>query len=320
MPCSLFVALASSLACPAHAQEPFPSKPITLIVPYTAGGPTDVMGRLAAKAIKDRLNQPVIVENVPGAASNVGAARVARSAPDGYTLLLGTSVTFAINPNLYKSLPYDARTDFAPVTAIALTPSVLLINASLPFNDVGDLIDFARRNPGKLRYASYGYGSVGHLNGAQLAARAGIDLQHIPYKGSAEAIRDLMGGYVDLAFDPVMTAVSNMKSSKLRALGITSAERSPALPRLATIAEQGLPGFEYAGWYGIVAPAGTPPAVLDKLNAALVAGLQDPEIARTLIASGTSPAPMSQQEFASLIRSTYDKSKRLIAEYGLTPN
>src|SRR4029453_1006317 len=258
----------------AHPADP--PKPVRVVVPFPAGGTTDILARAAAQKLSETWGQQAIVDNRPGAGGNIGAELVAKSAPDGYTLLMGTVGTHAINASLYPKMPYDHVKDFAPVILVAGVPNVLVVHPSLPVNSVQELIAYAKANPGKLNFASSGNGTSIHLSGELFKVMTGVQMTHVPYKGSAPALQDLIGGQVQLMFDNLPPSPPQIKAGKLRALGVTSAARAPALPDLPTIAESGLPGFEASSWFGVLVPAGTPPSIVTKLNAEIAKWLPAP--------------------------------------------
>src|SRR5271166_4588940 len=253
-----FIVLAV-IAAGAGAQT-YPTKPIRLVVPFPAGGTTDILAREVGQRLSVSLGQSVIVDNRPGAAGNIGSELVAKSAPDGYTLLMATVGTHAINPSLYARMPYDHVKDFTPVVLVAGVPNVLEVTPSLPVYTVADLIKLAKEKPGQINFASSGSGTSIHLSGELFKTMAGVDMTHVPYKGSAAAITDLIGGQVQVMFDNLPSSLPQIKAGKLRAIAVTSAQRAPALPDVPTIAESGLPGFEATSWFGVVAPAGPAPA------------------------------------------------------------
>lgn len=283
-----------------HAQQPFPHKPVMLVVPFPPGGPTDAMARTLAAEIRDQLGQPVIVENRAGAGGNIGAEYVARAEADGYTLLFGTSGPLAINASLYRKIGYDPVKSFAPVIQVGYLPNILVVNPAVPAKDAKELIAYAKANPGKLSYASSGNGASSHLAGVLFNATTGTDLQHIPYKGTGPALNDLLGGQVGMSFTDVLTALPYVKAGKLRALGVTTAARSQALPDVPTLAEQGVTGYDVSVFFGIVAPAGTPAATLDKLNKAFASALASPKVKQLFTSQGlestkdTSPAQLGR--------------------------
>ncbi|MDM0000113.1 tripartite tricarboxylate transporter substrate binding protein [Variovorax sp. J22P240] len=279
----------------AHAQT-FPTKPVTLVVPFPPGGPTDAMARTLAAEIKDHLGQPMIVENRAGAGGNIGADYVARAEADGHTLLFGTSGPLAINASLYRKINYDPVKSFTPVIQIGHLPNILVVNPAVPAKDVRELIAYAKAHPGKLSYASSGNGASSHLAGVLFNGIAGTDLQHVPYKGTGPALNDLLGGQVSMSFTDVLTALPYVKAGKLRALGIATAQRSQALPDLPTLAEQGVTGYDVSVFFGIVAPAGTPPATVAKLNKAFADALATPKVKQLFASQGLEPAPSSTPE------------------------
>lgn len=286
---SLFLTtlLSLALAPVAQAQDSPSGKPLMLVVPFPPGGPTDAMARSIAKEVTGELGQPVIVENRPGAGGNIGAEFVAHAPPDGSTLLFGTSGPLAINTSLYKNrLNYNPLQSFAPIINVGYLPNVLIVNPTVPVRTVQELIAYSKANPGKLTFASSGNGASSHLAGVMFNRLAGTDLQHVPYKGTGPALNDLLGGHVSMAFTDVLTAIPFVKSGKLQALGVTTAAPSRALPGVPTIASQGVKGFDVSVFFGIVAPAGTPPAVVAKLNKAFAAALQKPALSKMLAGQG----------------------------------
>lgn len=302
---------------PAFAQKDFPSKPISMIVTYPPGGPTDAMARTIAAALKTSLGQTVVVENRAGAGGNIGAEAVARAQPDGYTLMFGTSAPLAINVSLYRKIHYDPVTSFAPVIQIGQLPNVLVVNASVPARNVGELIAYSKANPGKLTYASSGNGASSHLAGVLFNNLAGTDFQHIPYKGTGPALNDLLGGQVSMTFTDVLTALPFIRSGKVRALGVTTKTRSQALPDLPTVAEQGVPGFDVSVFFGVVAPAGTPPDVIAKLNAAFAQALQQPQVRQTLKDQGLEFAPStSPAQLAGFVKAEVGKWRGVVKQSG----
>jgi tripartite-type tricarboxylate transporter receptor subunit TctC len=285
------IALAGTAA---RAADNYPTRPPQLIIPFAAGGPTDVVGRIMAGKMGQVLGQTVVVEDKAGAGGNIGGDYVAKSTPDGYTLLFATVSTNAINPGIYRSMPYDAIKDFTPVARVGVTPTLLLVNPSVPATDVKSLIALIKANPGKYNYGSSGTGSILHLCGEEFKAMAGgLEITHVPYKGSAPMDTDLMGGQITMAFDATPTALPLAQSGKLRALGAGMLKRLSALPDLPTVDEQGLKGYECYTWNAILAPAGTPKPVVDKLNAAANMALADPQVIDSLIKAGVDPTPGS---------------------------
>lgn len=284
----------------AHAQE-FPTKAITLIVPYAPGGTNDIIARSVAAKMSTNIGKPVVVENRSGAGGNVGSHFVAKAAPDGYTLLTAPIGILAINKWLYSNLGYDPDKEFAPITLAGSVPNVLLVNPSVPAADIKELISYAKGHPKDITFASMGTGTTGHLNGEMLKMLANVDIQHVPYRGSAPALQDLMGGHVKIMFDNLPTALPLAKSGKLKAFAVTSATRSSSLPDVPTLQESGVAGFDATAWFGFVAPAATPKPIMDKLNAEMVKALKDPEVADKLQAQGVTIVANTQAEFADVI-------------------
>jgi tripartite-type tricarboxylate transporter receptor subunit TctC len=300
----------------AHA-EAFPDKPIVLVIPFPPGGPTDAMARTLAAEMQNRLGQPMIVENRAGAGGNIGAEYVARATPDGQTLLFGTSGPLAINASLYRKINYDPVKSFAPVIQVGHLPNILVVNPAVPAKTVKELIAYAKANPGKLSYASSGNGASSHLAGVLFNGSAGIDLQHIPYKGTGPALNDLLGGQVSMSFTDVLTALPYVKTGKLRALGVTTTERSQALPDVPTVAEQGVPGYDVSVFFGIVAPAGTPPDRIAKLNQAFVEVLDTPKVKQLFASQGLEPAPSSTpQQLGKFIQAQVTKWAGVVKQAG----
>jgi len=274
----------------AKADDTYPNRPVRIIVSFSAGGPTDIVGRVFAQKLSELLGQQFFVENKVGAGGNIGADQVAKSPPDGYTLLVATVSTHAINPGLYSKMPYDPIKDFAPVAHVGITPTTLNVHPSIPVKNVNEWIALAKANPGKYTYGSSGLGSILHLCGEQFKALAGgLEIQHVPYRGSAPMMGDLVGGQISMAFDATPTALPQIQSGGIRALGAGMAERMRVLPDLPTLQEQGLKGFECYTWNAILAPAGTPPAVVDKLAAAIKVALDDPSVFKRLQEAGVDP-------------------------------
>lgn len=266
-----------SLGNPAQAQN-FPDRVITLVVPFAAGGSTDVVARVIAQKMGDDLGQQVVVENIAGAGGNLGADRVARAEPDGYTVLMGTVATHALNPLILKTKPYDPEKDFAPISLLVVVPNVLVVNPKLPVNTVAELVALLKAEPDKYAYASSGNGTPLHLSGELFKSMAGVSMQHVPYKGSGPALNDLLGNQVSIMFDNLPSSSGHIKSATLRALGVTTKERASSFPDVPTIAET-VPGYETYTWNALFAPAGTPPEAIDRLNAAAKKALADPSVA-----------------------------------------
>ena len=294
---TLIVALAAA-AAPAWAQD-YPNRPITLIVPFPPGGSTTIVARIIADKMSETLGQQIIVDNRAGAGGTVGSKAAARSAPDGYTILLGYTGTLAIGPSLYANVGYDPRRDFEPIGRIGTAPNTLVVHPSFQVHSVAELIAYAKSNPGKVNYGSAGVGTVSHVCGEYFATAAGIKLTHIPYKGTGPAITDLLGGHIPMAFAPIPATHENAKNGNLRMLAVTSAERSTLVPEVPTIAESGVAGFEAVLRYGLVAPAGTPRAIIDRLNKELKAALASDELRRRLAIEGAEPLPSSPEEYGA---------------------
>ncbi|OZI34281.1 hypothetical protein CAL29_12120 [Bordetella genomosp. 10] len=310
--------LAAMLLFPlAAAAQSYPDKPIHLIVPFPPGGVADIIARPIAEKLAVSLGQPVIVENRGGATGTIGAAFVAHSTPDGYTLLLGTTNEIAMSPTLYGTLPYDPTKDFAPVSIVARFPNVLVVGASLKAAKVADLTAQAKARPGSLTFASSGQGSTNHLTAELYQTEAGVRVTHIPYKGGGPALVDLTGGHVDAMFATLPSAVTLIKAGKLHALAVTGEQRSPALPDVPTMRESGLPGVVVTTWNGVIAPAGTPPAVVDKLAQALKQAVADPDIQQKFAAVGAETSYTPPQAFAGIIRDDYARWSAVIRKAGI---
>jgi len=312
--CSAIILSFTSLAASAQT---YPVKPIRLIVPYPPGGPTDLVGRSMAQKLGESLGQTVVVENRAGAASAVGTEVAARSAGDGYTLLLGTSAGFCINPALGTKLPYDPERDFSPISLLVINPQILVVHPSLPVNSVKSLIALAKSRPGQLNYASVGNASPQHLGMEMLKSMTGISMVHVPYKGTAPAVTDILAGNVSLMFNSMPSVLPQANAGKLRGIAVGSARRSPAAPDIPTVAEAGVPGFEYVTWYGLFAPAGTPREIIGRLNALVVKTLADPEISKRFSTQGAEPMSNSPEQLAQYRRSEFERWRKLIAELKL---
>ncbi len=293
-----------------------PNKPVRVVVPLSPGGSTDAVVRMLVPKLAEALGQPVVIENRPGAGGNLGADVVAKSAPDGYTLLIGTSTSHGVNPSLYANMPYDAARDFAPITLIGHVPFILMANPGLGVHSVQELVRLAREKPGQISYASSGNGTSSHLAMEMLKTMAGINILHVPYKGTAPANQDLMGGHVSLQFDGVTAALPMLRSGRVVGLGVTSAKRVGAAPDMAPIAEAGFPGFEYTAWVGLLAPAGTPRPVVERLNAAMVKILVSPDIVRKLSEVGFEVASSTPEAFGTFIQSEIVKLGKLVRASG----
>ena len=302
------------------AAQAYPTKPIRLVVPYTAGGSSDFVARQMAQKMSEGLGQTVVVENKPGVSGITGTELVARSAPDGYTLALVGMTTHASNSWLYKKLPYDPIKDFAPVSVAIVSPLVLVVHPDVPAKNVQELIAYAKANPGKVNYGSAGVGNTLHLAGELFKSRANIDIVHVPYKGASAAMGDLLGGRIQMMIDLVQTPLPNIQAGKLRPLGTTGAQRVALLPDVPTIAEQGLPGFQFATWIGIAAPAGTPKPIVDRLHAEMVKALAMPDLQAAFAKQGMQVAPSASPEaFAQFMKSEHDRLGELIKNAGIQP-
>ncbi len=314
---ALGAGVALVLAPLAGAQVPaYPTKPIRLVVPFPPGGATDILARAVAQKLTEAWGQQVIVDNRPGAGGNIGSELVAKAAPDGYTLEMGTVGTHAINASLYAKMPYDHVKDFVPVILVAGVPNVLVVHPSVPVNSVAELIAYAKANPGKLNFASSGSGTSIHLSGELFKVMAGVQMTHVPYKGSAPAMQDLLGGQVQLMFDNLPPSLPQIKAGKLKALAVTSVTRAPALPDTPTVAEAGLPGFEASSWFGVLAPAGTPPAIVAKLNAEIAKWLATPEAKEKMLALGANAVGGPPEDFAKHIAVETAKWAKVVKESG----
>ena len=314
-------AAALALAWPAaQAADAYPSKPIRLIVPFAAGGPTDVMGRIVGQIITDATQRTVVVENRPGAGGNLGTDAVAKAAPDGYTLALSAISSLAIAPSLYPRLPYDVARDFTPITLVGIAKGAIIAHPSAPFNDLKGLVAYAKANPGKLTYASSGVGTSNHLAAEYLSSLAGIDIQHVPYKGTSNAAQDLLGGNIPMSVESsLLTAAPNVQSGRLKAIAITAATRSALLPNVPTVAEQGFPGFDVPTWFGLVGPAGLPKEVVAQLQRTVAAGLKTPAMQERFAKIGAEPVGNTPEEFARYIREETTRWGKLIKERGIKP-
>ena len=300
----------------AHAQN-YPTRAITLVIPFAPGGSTSIVGRGIADKMSELLGEKVVVDNRPGAGGTVGTRAVAKSEPDGYTLVLGYTGTLAIGPSLYKSVGYDPRKDFAPIGLIGNAPNSLVVNPSFPAKTVAELIDYAKANPGKVNFGSAGAGTASHITGEYFARAAGITLVHIPYKGTGPALTDLLGGHIPMAFAPIPASHPNVTAGKLRALAVTSITRSGLLPDVPTMIEAGLPGFDASLYYGLAAPAGTPRPIIDKLNKVLREALASDEVKKQLGNDGTEITPGTPEDYAAFIDKDEKKWSQLVKASGV---
>ncbi len=314
------LALAAAMAFAAGpatvAAQDWPTKPVRIIVPFPPGGTTDIVGREVGHRLSTAFGQPFVVENRAGASGNIGMELAVRSPADGYTLVVGAPQTLTINPYLFK-LPFNPRTDLAPIVIVASVPNILVVNPSLPVQSVQQLIDLAKKEPGKLAYGSSSVGGTPHLSAEMFKMMAGVDILHVPYKGSAPAIADLLGGQVQIMFDNMPAILPQVKSGKLRALAVTTPKRSPSVPELPTMIEAGLPGFESQGWFALLAPAGTPQPIIDKINREVNRMLQTDEFKAKLVALGAEPVGGSPADFATHIQSESDRWGKVIKTAGI---
>jgi len=308
-------ALACSCGSPATAQ-PFPSRTVHIVVPYPAGGSNDIIARILAQKLTENLGQQAVVDNRGGANGNVGSALVATSPPDGYTLLLSAPGPLTSNAKLYSHLPFDPERDFAPVALVASVPIVLMVHPSLPVKTVDELIAYARANPGKINFGSSGNGSTNHLAGELFKSMAKINIVHVPYRGAAPAMNDLIGGHIPMLFDNMPAALPQIQSDHVRAIAIAGAKRASALPALPTVAESGLPGFDASAWFGLVAPAKTPAPVLARLSNAVMEILKTPDVEQRFKQLGAEPGTLSGAAFGAFLRSETDKWAKVIEVSG----
>ncbi|WP_431509477.1 tripartite tricarboxylate transporter substrate binding protein [Variovorax sp. DAIF25] len=302
---------------PAAWAQGYPTKPVKLVVPYPPGGPTDIVARIVAQKLSEQTGQQFIVDNRPGAGGNTGAEFVARSAPDGYTLVVATTA-HAINPSLFKHLGYRVTKDLAPVSLLTSGPLVIVANPELPAKNVAELIALAKAKPGQLNFASSGNGQSTHLSAELFASMAGVKMTHVPYKGSAPALTDVMGGQAQLMFDTMLSAMPHVKGGKLKALAVTGAKRSPAAPELPTVAESGLPGYEAIAWNGLLAPAGTPPETIARLSAELRKALTLPEVREKFEAQGFAATWNTPEAFGGFLQAEVEKWAQVVKVSGAT--
>jgi len=310
----LLTALAFATTALGALAQAYPSKPIRFVVPYPPGGPTDILGRAVAQALTQSLGQPVVVENKPGASGMIGAEQVAKAAPDGYTLLVNASI-HVINPSLFSKTTFDAMHDFAPVTQIASVPLILVVGQPVQANSVKELIALAKANPGKLTFASSSVGAAPHLAGELLKRMAGIDIVHVPYKGSGPATTDLIGGHVTMMIDSVPSSIAHVKSGKLKVLGVSTARRTPALPDTPTIAET-VPGFDIATWYGVWAPAKTPKEIVNKVSSEIAKSLKRADLSERLAGLGAEGVGSTPAEFAAYCESEFRRWAKVVKDSG----
>ena len=307
----------AALAAPsAHAQS-YPTKPITLIVPFPPGGPTDLVARVLAQTMSGQMGQQIIVDNRGGANGNIGSAAVAKAAPDGYTVLYNTS-SITLSPALYKSLPYDVQRDLAPVGLTATVPLGLVVNPAIPANNVKEFIAYAKANPGKLSYGSAGNGNITHLGAFQFLQANGIQAVHIPYKGSAPADADLVGGQIQFMTDTINSVAGFVREKRLRLLAVTTTKRTSLFPDTPTMAESGLPGFDVSAWQGLMVPANTPEPIIKRLNAEMGKALQNPEVLKKLAAQGAIPLGSTPQEYGDYIKAELTRWSTIVKQTGVS--
>jgi tripartite-type tricarboxylate transporter receptor subunit TctC len=309
------LAAASLVSLDARAQD-WPSKPVTIIVPFVAGGTTDIVARILAQALSDRLHQTVLVENVGGAGGTLGAGNAARAPADGYTIFMAT-VAHTMAPGIYKKLSYDFEKDFEPITIAASVPNILIVNPALPVKSVAELIAYIKANPGKVNYGSAGVGSTEHMSGALFRSLAGLDIVHVPYRGGAPMLADLVAGHIQMSIETSGAATPFIKGGQVRALAVSPAKRSALFPDLPTLAETGLAGYDVTTWYGILVPKGTPPAIRTKLFSEIAEILKEPAIVARLGEIGAEPGGVPPEQFAAFIRAETEKWMKLAREAGI---
>lgn len=314
---SLAAVLAGGLAVatPAAAQN-YPTRPITIIVPFPAGGTTDILARIVGQGLYKELGQPVVIDNRAGAGGTIGAALAARAPADGYTLFMGTVGTHAINAALFKNMPYDHIKDFQPLSRVAMMPNLLVAHPSQPFKTVKELIAYAKANPGKLNFASAGNGTSIHLSGELFKSMTGIDMVHVPFRGSAPAVAALLGGQTAIMFDNMPSVIQHVRAGRLRPIAVTTAKRSPELPDVPTIAEAGVPGYEATSWFGMFTTAGTPAPVVSKVHGALMKVLADPEVKKQIAGQGAEPVAEKPEQFAQFIAAETAKWAKVVKASG----
>ncbi|MCP3022470.1 Bug family tripartite tricarboxylate transporter substrate binding protein [Cupriavidus basilensis] len=316
---AILAATAACVALPVRA-DTYPSRPIRVVVPFAAGGNTDIVARLIGRDLQKALGQPVVVENRPGASGNIGADIVAKSAPDGYTFLMGTVGTNAINASFYRKMPYDTAKDFTAVAMVASVPNILVVNPAVPAKNVKELTQFVKSENGKATFASSGAGSSIHLSGELYKVMTGTQMVHVPYKGSALAVTDLMGGQVQIMFDNAPTSLPFVKSGKLKALAVTGTQRMSALPDVPTMEEAGLPGFVTGSWFGLFAPAGTPREIVSKVSDAVMAAMRRPEFREQLVHAGAEPDPKPAAEFQVFALAEKARWEKVVKAAGVSVN
>ena len=316
--CFVLSILSACFASDVCAQG-YPSKPVKMIVGFSPGGGTDILARIVGQKLGEAWGQSVIVENRPGASATIGAAVVAKAPPDGYTLAMGQLTPNAIAPALFASLPYDAVKDFVPIILVGTSPNVLVVNPSVPARSVAELIALAKSKPGRLTYASSGAGSLQHIAAELFKSAAGVDIVHVPFKGSGQAVIDLISGQVDMNFDSIPAVIQHVKSGKLRAIAVTSAKRASGLPEIPTIAESGLPDYDLTTWWGLFAPAGTPTEIVAKIHRDTLAALGNADLKERFAALSVDPGGGSSRDFADYVRQEIAKYERIVKQLNIKP-
>lgn len=311
---SIALLAAAALSLPAHAATAFPTKPIRIIVAYTPAGTTDILARAIGQKMSETWNQPVIVDNRAGAAGNIGTEVAARATPDGHTLIMGTAGTHGINVSLYRKLGWHPLNDFAPVSLAAMVPNIMVVNNALPVKNVREFLAHVKANPGKLSYGSPGNGSTAHLSMELFKSMTGVNLVHIPYKGSAGVLADVMGGQIAVTIDNMPPYLPQVKAGKIRALAISTSKRSSAMPDLPTIAEAGVPGYDSGAWFGLLAPTGTPKAVVTQLSNETARILKLPDMSKRISELGAEPVGSTPEQFTALIKSEIAKWAKVIKD------
>jgi tripartite-type tricarboxylate transporter receptor subunit TctC len=314
---ALLLIAAMFAATPSVVAQPYPSRPVRVIVAFTAGGTTDILARGIGTQLAEKLGQPFVVENRPGAGGNLGTELAVKAAPDGYTLIVNSVGPIAVNPTLYRKLGYNPLTDLVPIVQIAEVPNVLVVHPSLPVKSVEEFVAYARANPGKLNYGSTGIGTSSHLSGFLLAKRAGFEAVHVPYKG-ADALSDLLAGRVQFMFATIPSVIQHIRADKLRPLAVTSLARSRSLPDVPTVADSGYPGFSAGSWFGFFAPKGTPDAVIAQVNKSVNEAIAVPAISQQLVSEGADPAGGSPAQFRDFVQREYEKWRAVVLESGAT--
>ena len=310
------VAALLAMAGAAHAQGDYPNKPIRFIVPFPPGGGTDIVSRLVVNKMTETLGWRIVIDNRGGAGGSVGMEAAAISAPDGYTLVMGQTSNLAVNPSLYAKLPYQPLRDFSPVSLVSMIPIVFMVPAKSTYKTVGDLVNAAKAKPGQVTFATTGNGTIGHLTGELLQRRAGVKLNHVPYKGSLQAFPDLLGGRIDLFLASLETAIPQVKAGTIRVLAVTSLQRAPGMPDVPTVAESGYPGFDANTWTGVLVAAKTPRPIIERLNAEITKVLEAPDI-RARLATGGAPVKTGPQAFTALLKADTEKWGKIVKEAGL---